>query len=234
VLEFLNNGISRYKKQIYNIFVTDFDDNGLSDVLVSVNGQPAPIYVYSATAADNYGITDIDTSNFPSDFMGTLSPMFVTDVNNDGSKEVYIGARTGMKVWVVTNCTNLATAFQEENFHLIGDLNLLMGGEWSGNHLRGGYLGDIDNNGRPNIYFGARKNLDALFDIEWIGGEGGDVTDPDNYIMSALYQDKYPDFGNDVVALVADDLDGDGMDHQDLVVIHGAGNTGLPGIFILE
>jgi len=24
------------------------------------------------------------------------------------------------------------------------------------------------------------------------------------------------------------------MDHQDLVVIHGAGNTGLPGIFILE
>ncbi|MBU4443648.1 T9SS type A sorting domain-containing protein [bacterium] len=226
---------SRYGLAMHAMSVGDLDNNGLDDMLISVDGTRRPIWIYSATAANTYEITVFDTMAYPHEYEGTQARMMITDFNEDGNNEVYIGARNGAKVWVVDNITNIANAFQRENFHLLEDINLLEGGGYSGVHLRGGILGDADNNGRPNFYLTVRNPLDAIYDFEWIGGAGGDVTDPDNYLVSKLYHDDDTDLENDIVALDIGDLDGDGMDHQDIVFVTGKTNTGVaPGIFVTE
>jgi len=164
------------------------------------------------------------------------NPTIIADFDEDGNNEIYIGSGDGMKIWIVNNITSIDKALQSENFYLIADIDQLEADfDYSSVDIGGSKLGDADNDGRPNIYFSTRNPLDAIYDIEWIGGVGGDVTDPDNYIITKIYQDDDLGIKQGFVAIDISDLDEDGLDHQDIVFVTCDSNDGFkPGIFVLE
>ena len=134
---------------------------------------------------------------------------------------------------MVSGITDIATAFNAANFSLLAEL---LPEEVYKPELRGGALGDADNNGKSSFYVTARDPLEAIYEFEWLGGAGGDVTDPYNYQMFKLYNDDNDDaFTVGMVAMAIGDLDGDGLDHQDIVFVTGNGNEGVkPGIYVIE
>jgi hypothetical protein len=218
--------------------VGDIDNNGSQDMVVQMDGFKSPIVGYSATGPDTYTRTAVfDSSTYHSDYNGSAGKLAIADFDADGNKEVYLPARGGGMVWVVNNITDAATAFQSANFNLISDIpNDVEGFPADGLELRGGVIGDADNNGLPDLYITARDPFEAVYDFEWIGGVGGDVTDPDNYQIFKLYNDDNADGVTvGMVAVAVADLDGDGVDHQDIVFTTGNGNEGVkPGIFVIE
>jgi len=204
-------------------------------MLVHLDGDNKPIVVYSVTGANSYTRTVFDESVYHDDYVGSAGKLAIADFDGDGNNEVYIGARGGGKIWVVNAITAASTAFRKDNFYLIEDIGLLTESPAGKPELRGGIIGDADNDGLPSFYVTARDPVEAIYGFEWIGGAGGDVTDPDNYLASKLYQDDDPVVTVGLVALAIGDLDGDGMDHQDIVFTTGNGNEGtMPGIFVME
>ena len=223
---------TRHGKKVHSMTVGDLDGNGKQDMLVQLDGNHQPIVVYSVTGADAYTHTLFDTLKYGTAYRGSAGKLAIADFDADGNNEVYIGARGG-KVWVVSGITDIATAFNEANFFLIADL---LTENIEKPELRGGIIGDADNNGSKDFYVTARDPLEAVYDFEWLGGAGGNVTDPDNYQMFKLYNDDNADaYTVGMVAIAIGDLDGDGPDHQDIVFTTGNGNPGeKPGIFIIE
>ena len=106
-------------------------------------------------------------------------------INGDGTKEVYLGARGG-NIWVVSGITDIATAFNAANFSLILDVPEVENRPTEGVELRGGEFGDADNNGKMSFYVTARDPYEAIYGIEWVGGNGS-VTEQDNHQMFRLY-----------------------------------------------
>jgi len=223
--------------RVHSMTIGDIDNNGMQDMVVQLDGNKSAIVVYSATGADTYTRTVFNSTVYHADYNGSAGKLAIADFDEDGNKEVYLPGRDGGKVWVVTNITDAATAFVAANFNLISDIpNDVEGVANEGLELRGGVIGDADNNGLPDLYITARNPFDAVYDFEWIGGVGGDVTDPDNYQIFKLYSDDPNDaVGVGMVAVAIGDFDGDGFEHLDVVFTTGNGNAGVkPGIFVIE
>jgi hypothetical protein len=103
--------------------------------------------------------------------------------------------------------------------------------------LRGGFVGDADNDGNPEVYVLSR-DLTTVFATEWVGDPGADVKDRLNYQTTALYNSKdvTPDQNVQFSSVMIKDLDGDGPNHLDMVVTTPNGeHVGIEaGIFLLE
>ena len=225
-------------ERVHSMTIGDIDNNGMLDMVVQLDGTKSAIVVYSATGPDTYTRTAVfDSTVYHADYNGSAAMLAIADFDEDGNKEVYLPARNGGLVWVVNNITSAATAFEAANFNLISDIpNDVEGIAAEGLELRGGVIGDADWDGRPDLYVTARDPFEAVYDFEWLGGVGGDVTDPDNYQITKLYNDDNTDGVTvGMVALAIADIDGDGFQHQEVVFTTGNGNEGVkPGIFVIE
>ena len=157
------------------------------------------------------------------DYHGSAAKLVMADINGDGTKEVYLGARGG-NIWVVSGITSIATAFNAANFSLIADIPTFESRPTEGTELRGGAFGDADNNGKLEFLVTARDPYEAIYGIEWIGGTG-DVDDPDNHQMFTIYQaDTTDGITTGFVAMAIGDYDGEGPNKQDIVLVTGNGN----------
>lgn len=225
---------TRFGLKVHSMTVGDLDGDGNMDMLVQTDGDYKPIIVYTATAANTYTSVVFDKSVYHKDYKGSAAKLVMADMNGDGDKEVYLGARGG-KIWVVSGITDIATAFDSTNFTLIADLPAFEGSPTEGVELRGGEFGDADHNGKKSVYFTARNPYEAIYDIEWLGGTGS-VTDPDNYqVFNIYHEDTTDEVTVGFVAMAIGDFDGDGVYHQDIVFVTGNGNEGVkPGIYLIE
>ena len=239
VVEYVDSTVSdtgsvEHGWKVHSMTVGDLDGDGMMNMVVQIDGDDMPIIVYSVTAPNTYTKVVFDNTVFHADYHGSAAKLVMADINGDGSKEVYLGARGG-NIWVVSGITTIATAFNAANFHLIADVPAFEVRPTEGVELRGGEFGDADNNGKLEFLVTARDPYEGIYGIEWVGGTG-DVTDSDNHQMFRLYQaDTTDDVTTGFVAMAIGDYDSDGPTKQDIVFVTGNGNQGIaPGIFLVE
>ncbi|MDT3697316.1 MAG: FG-GAP-like repeat-containing protein [Ignavibacterium sp.] len=140
-----------------------------------------------------------NVANEDASFRGSL----VVDLNNDGNKSIFMGGWFSGKVYLLDNPNDADTLVSYE----IADFAPYC------NYIRGAAVGDIDNNGKPDLIFGSRYNASntAKVPILRVEYQGGDKTNPANYIASII-DSAYWDNNGDMLVVATGNLDGDAED----------------------
>jgi hypothetical protein len=193
--------------------IGDFDGDGKMEMFTS-NFQDAPTTrLYESNGADTYYIkfTTLPenlalTPTFDDAF---ANPVF-HDFDGDGNSEFMITDTHG-KVFVITK----AASNNFENFgpaawkYLMTMPNVQMGG-----FVRSGFLGDLDQDGKDDIYYND-FTAKAVLDLEY---QGGPVNEPSSWLGYRMYSGHSMLYGQ---VYPGGDLDGDGKGE---LVIAGNGN----------
>lgn len=194
--------------------IGDFDGDGHMEMFTS-NFQDSPITrLYESNGADTYEIkfTTLEanlvlTPTFDDAF---ANPVF-HDFDGDGNPEFVITDTHG-KVFVITK----AASNNFENFsttawkYLFTMPSVNMGG-----FVRSGFLGDLDQDGRMDIYYND-FTAKAVLDLEY---QGGPVNEAGSWIGYKIYTGHSMLYGQ---VFPGGDLDGDGKGE---LVIAGNGNS---------
>jgi hypothetical protein len=216
---------SAYPDRIHGSGVGDLNNDGHMDVLCSSDGNPGAFYVFTNTGEDTYSrVKRWDPSELPEIYTGCQSTIVITDINKDGKSEAFIFGQDGM-IYIMHDVTDLSTIFETDHFidflFLFEDAN-----------YRGGVLGNLDGDDYPDLYFAGNAS-NTILDIEWLNATGdNDVTNAENYGIYVIYQDLTDQL--EYVQTAIGDLDGDGMDHGDLIMSISPAVGSDAGIFILE
>ncbi|OGU76378.1 MAG: hypothetical protein A2W11_13900 [Ignavibacteria bacterium RBG_16_35_7] len=150
---------------------------------------------------------------------GSFKGSVTADLNNDGTDEVVLGSWfTGGKVVVLSQVADTLVAYE------VADLSLL-----GATRLNGAAKGDLDNDGNWDFVFGTRPNSTPNNSVYRVEFQGGDYTNPINYVSSNIDSFLVPVSGPplddslggqlDVVAIA--NVDGDSADE----VIYTQGYT---------
>lgn len=220
-------------ERFHGIGFGDINNDTYMDIITVSDGSKQPIHIYSNSEEDAYDpIATWTSANFPLRYSGSASSIVVTDINKDGEQEIYLFSRNGI-VWVVTGVgADLSSPPTLSQFHEIYQSPLRFG-ITTAEHREAAF-GDLDQDGLPDFYFTTRET-EAVEDLEYIGGVGGDVTDPDNYFGFTIFEDS-PTNGISLptAGLWFGDIDGDGPLHMDLVFTAREADTRRSGIFVIE
>jgi hypothetical protein len=239
---FLPSDTVHYQMKNTGFGITDIDRDGYKEI-VMFDDNTGLVRVYENTGTDSYTFikewTTADWTGNAALFaaaIGTKGRVTSGDFDMNGVDELYLADRHG-QMWVVTPNGNVATMFDDANFHLLHDWKTHMEYNETGEQ-RGCILGDLDRDGKADIYV-AGNNFGAIMDMEWDGGVGGDVTDPDNYSFYDYPIDEYGvasgHFARPSNAWLAD-MDNDG--HQEIVaIVPWTGDNPVPnlrGLYVFE
>ena len=225
--------------KVHSMTVGDINGDNLQDMVIQIDGDNMPIIVYTATGANTYSKVVFDSTVYHKDYHGSAAKLIQADVNNNGKTEIILGSRGG-NLFVVSDIAGpIDSVFLASKFTLIANIPEFEGFASSrGVELRGGAWGDADNNGRNSFYVTARDPYEAIYDLEWVGGTGGDVKDSDSWQMFNIFVHDTSAANTTTIGFVSmaiGDFDGDGPGHQDIVFTTGNGNEGTaPGIYLIE
>jgi hypothetical protein len=124
----------------------------------------------------------------------------VVDIDDDGTKEIVVGSWFGgAKVYVLQQVADTLQSFE------IADLSTL-----GGYRLNGIDFGDLDSDGNLDFVIGSRHDAlntvnNPVFRVEY---QGGDITDPNNYV-SSMIDSLLLTTGGDLDVIVVANIDGD-------------------------
>lgn len=140
-----------------------------------------------------------NVANEDASFKGSV----VVDLNNDGNKSIFMGGWYSGKVYLLENPAGTDTLVSYE----IADFEPYC------NYIRGATVGDIDGNGKPDMIFGSRYNASNTTKVPVLRVEyqGGDKTNPANYLTSII-DSAYWDKNGDMLVVAVGNLDGDPED----------------------
>ncbi len=193
--------------------IGDFDGDGNMEMFTS-NFQDAPTTrLYESNGPDNYEIrftTLTDNLTIVPTFDDAFANPVFHDFDGDGNAEFVITDTHG-KVFVVTkaasnNFQNFSTPAWK---YLLTMPDVQMGG-----FVRSGFLGDLDQDGKPDIYYND-FTAKAVLDLEY---QGGPVNEPGSWLAYKIYTGHSMLYGQ---VNPGGDLDGDGKGE---LVIAGNGN----------
>ncbi len=159
----------------YSIVTGDFDNDGFRDLAVA-EYDFSGIFIYENVEPDSYVVRFHYKMTSPNYDGVALRSLRGYDFNNDGFTELVYptNADTGL-VFIITNPGELAD-MDSTNVHPIATIpggcagGVVMDQDWTG-------AGD---DGR-DIYVAGYDSV--LYDIEYIGGDAGDVGDPNNWVV---------------------------------------------------
>ena len=238
--------------KIHGMEAGDLNGDGRLEIIEIPDTDPVEIRIYTTTGVDAWQMFAFDQTVLPPVYVtakGSNATPGIGDLNDDGYPEVYIIGRGKIsddptnrpRLWVVSPAGggffDLSTAFNAANFADLDVQEIVPPDTVNKDDLRGGFIGDGDNDGRKEVYTLSR-DLTTVFATEWVGDRGGDVTDPFNYQTTALYNSKtdHPDLNIQFSNVKVGDFDGDGPNHMD-VVFTSPNNEHLgqgPSIFVME
>ncbi len=127
-------------------------------------------------------------------------------VNYNGNKEMFVGSWfAGAKAFYIKKDANADSLLSYE----IGDFNSFDQNPATALRLNGAGAGDIDNDGKLDLVFGSRGGTSEpnamIFRLEH---QGGDLTNPANYVASVIDSAIIP-VGGDYDVVVLANVDGD-------------------------
>ena len=224
----------------YNISVGDLDQDGFMEIYI-IGYEYYHIIIYESTGEDAYEYqTDFYVST--SAYERGNQSMIVTDINSDGSNELFAvtsgtntldgGTLLSPGYFYAVSGTDDVSQLSFDNFNYFTSY---IGG------LREISRGDADGDGVPNLYIAGHYN-EAVYDWEFVGDDPFGVTSYTEHVIfmddttddftttgSALEQDK----GKVRVAkLFTGDIDNDG--NGDLVFSSASFAADKPHIFMIE
>jgi len=196
--------------------INDFDGDGNMEIFVC-HVQDAPVTrLYENTGPDSYEVkfTTLaeDLALQPSFDDAIADPVFY-DFDGDGKKELLIADIHG-KVFIITyDASNGFTDFGPSAWTYL----LLLPDVQPNGFVRTGILNDLDQDGKPDIYYND-MTAKAVLDLEY---QGGPVTDPNSWLAYEIYKGHPLIIG---YIYPAGDLDGDGQ--EELVIAASAEPNG--------
>jgi hypothetical protein len=198
----------------------DFLDMGNELVLFRDNGDVSIVSNKSGVWEGQPALSGLMSGK--SSYLGAIK----YDVNGNGFPDIVVGTwGTGGLVYLLTKDADTLAQYQ------IADLSTL-----GGTRLNGSGVGDLDSDGNPDFIFGTRyvdaTSGDAL--VLRLEFQGGDYTDPSNYVASVLDSGAITQGQMDVIKVA--NIDGDSDDEVFYTMGYPRG-TNVPdvmNVFLLD
>ncbi len=216
--------------QVRTVEIGDLDNDGAKEI-IAMDRQSKMLRIIKNTGINSYQLintirADKVSANYTCNAVESLRIL-----NFDGGMpELYI-MDDGGRIYVMTHQGDLASQTQFK-FYTILDLSDV-------SVMRGSAAGDLDRDGKPDLYFGNSKAIRGVivYDLEY---EGGDVTRAENYKLYEVWRHNFAFGGTLEVGNVrlgnqlggAHDLDGD--NYPELVISFGTTQKDLPAILVME
>ena len=225
----------RFQAKNTGFGLTDVDQDGFKE-LILFDDNTGFVRVYEGTATNTYAFVKEWQPN-PTGWAsgGTVkSQIPQADFDKDGVMELYLSDNKGNS-WIVTPNGDVATMLDDENWTKLKDWKI--GNVFNeGGENRGNLIGDVDRDGKPDIYL-AGNNFGSILDIEY---DGGPVTSVDSYSFYVTAIDANDEVDGGHFARPANiqlvDMDGDG--HLEILAIvpwSGANPVdNLLGLYVFE
>ena len=195
------------------ICIDDFDSDGHMEIFTS-NFQDYPTTrLYESTGPDAY---EVKFTTLPENLV--LDPTFddafanpvFHDFDGDSNKEFVITDTHG-KVWVITKeASNNFQDFGPSAWKFV----LILPDVQMGGFVRSGFLGDLDRDGKADVYYND-FTAKCVLDLEY---QSGPVTEASSWIPYQIYKGHKLVYG---YIYPVDDLDGDGKGE---IIIAGNGD----------
>ncbi len=188
-------------------FIGLFNANGKTSLLEFYNGNWVSYPAQSGVAGEN------------SSFKGSVVVDF-----QDGSSSVYVASWYSSKVYLIDKPDDADTLVSYE----VADFAPYAV------RLQGAGVGDLDNDGNPDMVFGSRymaanTTKVPVFRLEY---QGGDITSPASYQMSII-DSAYWDNNGDMCVITVANVDGDPEDEVLYTSQYPRGNPNLGGMPII-
>ncbi|TFB09772.1 choice-of-anchor D domain-containing protein, partial [Candidatus Marinimicrobia bacterium MT.SAG.3] len=232
---FADTDVTHFLAKNTGFGITDVDKDGLKEIIM-FDDNTGFVRVYEGTGANSYAFVKEWQPN-PSgwtEFTTVKSQIPEADFDNNGVMELYLSDNKGNS-WIITPNGNVTSMFDDANWTLLHDWKV--GNVYNeGGEIRGSLIGDVDRDGKPDIYL-AGNNFGSILDIEY---DGGDVTVGSNYSYFVTAIDANDDVDGGHFARPANiqltDMDGDG--HLEILAIvpwTGANPVdNLEGLYVFE
>ena len=209
--------------RVGGVVIDDFDGDGKMEIFTSHWQDVSATRVYENDGIDTYVVKH---TNLPETlvlyppFDGAFANPIFHDFDGDGDSEFVISDIHGHIFLITKEASN--------NFEDFGPSAWTYLMNWptvpDGGFIRSGYMGDLDQDGKPDIYYNDYR-AQAVLDLEY---QGGLITDTNSWIPYEIYQMPGRRFGK---VGPAGDLDGDGLGE---LVCNMGGLRGGQNLMILE
>jgi hypothetical protein len=189
--------------RVGGVVIEDFDGDGNMEIFTLHWESVAATRVYENDGIDTYVVkhTNVpETLILNPSFDGSYANPIFHDFDGDGDAEFLISDIHG-HIFVITKESS-------NGFEDFGPSAWTYVMNWptvpDNGFIRSGYLGDLDQDGKPDIYYNDFRAV-AILDLEY---QGGPVTDANSWLPYVTMELPGIRFGN---VQPAGDLDGDGL-----------------------
>ncbi|KAA3660282.1 MAG: T9SS C-terminal target domain-containing protein [Calditrichaeota bacterium] len=169
----------------------DFDGDGQKEVLIH-NWNFKNITILRVTGPDTYQLASIENGKqhlyltHPNDDVALFGGI-ACDIDNDGRDEIYLPTTTPS--WSTHKNDGIVHMISYDENQTLSEIDasnavtLDLGSVGDDRYVLGYGIGDIDNDGKPNIYFSSKEGI-FLVSAEF---QGGDKKNQNNWILERLF-----------------------------------------------